>query len=131
MRISDWSSDVCSSDLINGYLGRTRGGKISFTHIIGIAVVRAIHDTVPVMNASYATDVDGKPRVIRHEHMGMGIAVDIEKYDGSRSLLVPALRDADSRSEEGSAGNECISQVSSRWSPYPYKPNKLKIRSYR
>src|SRR3546814_7183187 len=95
MRISDWSSDVCSSDLINGSLGRTRGGKISFTHIIGVAVVRAIHDTVPVMNASYATDADGKPRVIRHEHLGLGIAVDIEKSDGSRSLLVPVVRDAD------------------------------------
>ncbi|HEY9559090.1 MAG TPA: multifunctional oxoglutarate decarboxylase/oxoglutarate dehydrogenase thiamine pyrophosphate-binding subunit/dihydrolipoyllysine-residue succinyltransferase subunit, partial [Acidimicrobiales bacterium] len=81
--------------IINGYLGRTRGGKISFTHIIGFAVVRAIHDTVPVMNASYATDADGKPRVIRHEHLGLGIAVDIEKSDGSRSLLVPVVRDAD------------------------------------
>jgi pyruvate/2-oxoglutarate dehydrogenase complex dihydrolipoamide acyltransferase (E2) component len=39
--------------VINGYLGRTRGGKISFTHIIGFAVVRAIHDAVPRMNASY------------------------------------------------------------------------------
>ena len=36
--------------VINGYLGRTRGGKVSFTHLIGYAVVRAIHDTVPVMN---------------------------------------------------------------------------------
>src|SRR3546814_16387560 len=47
------------------------------------------------MNASYATDADGKPRVIRHEHLGLGIAVDIEKSDGSRSLLVPVVRDAD------------------------------------
>ena len=33
--------------VINGYLGRTRGGKVSFTHLIGFAVVRAIHETVP------------------------------------------------------------------------------------
>src|SRR3546814_5718363 len=62
---------------------------------IGFAVVRARHDTVPVMNASYATDANGKTRVIRHEHLGLGIAVDIEKSDGSRSLLVPMVRDAD------------------------------------
>ncbi len=49
--------------VINGYLGRTRGGKISFTHLIGFAVVRAIHDTVPVMNATFHEDADGKPLV--------------------------------------------------------------------
>src|SRR5690606_6575091 len=81
--------------IINGYLGRSRGGKVSFTHIIGYAVVRAISETVPVMNSSYATDADGKPRVVRHEHVGLGIAVDVEKRDGSRSLVVPVIKDAD------------------------------------
>ena len=38
--------------VINGYLGRTRGGKVSFTHLIGFAVVRAIHESVPVMNST-------------------------------------------------------------------------------
>ena len=81
--------------VINGYLGRTRGGKVSFTHLIGFAVVRAIHDTVPVMNSSYTEDAEGKPRVIHHEHVSLGIAVDLEKSDGSRTLLVPVVRDAD------------------------------------
>jgi 2-oxoglutarate decarboxylase len=81
--------------VINSYLGRTRGGKISFTHIIGYAVVRAIADTVPVMNSAYAEGPDGKPRVVRHDHIGLGIAVDLEKSDGSRSLLVPCIKDAD------------------------------------
>jgi 2-oxoglutarate dehydrogenase E1 component len=81
--------------VINGYLARTRGGKVSFTHIIGYAIVRAIADTVPRMNSTYVTGDDGKPRVIRHEHLGMGLAVDVEKSDGSRSLLVPVIRDAD------------------------------------
>ncbi len=80
--------------VMNGYLGRTQGGKISFTHLIGYAVVRAIADEVPAMNASYV-EVDGKPRVVRHEHLGLGLAVDVEKYDGSRTLLVPCIRDAD------------------------------------
>ena len=75
--------------IINGYLGRTRGGKVSFTHLIGYAVVRAIADTVPAMNAAYVEGADGKPRVVRHEHVGLGLAVDVEKGDGSRTLLVP------------------------------------------
>ncbi len=81
--------------IINGYLGRTRGGKISFTHLIGFAVVRAITDTVPVMNSAYAEGADEKPYVVRHEHIGLGLAVDMEKSDGSRTLLVPCIKDAD------------------------------------
>jgi len=80
--------------VINGYLGRTQGGKVSFTHLIGYAVVRAITDEVPAMNASYA-EVDGKPRLVRHEHLGLGLAVDVAKDDGSRTLLVPCIKDAD------------------------------------
>ena len=81
--------------VINGYLGRTRGGKVSFTHIIGYAIVRAIHETMPRMNSTFVEGADGKPRVIRHEHVGLGLAVDLEKSDGSRSLLVPVIKEAD------------------------------------
>src|SRR3546814_20390228 len=80
--------------IINGYLGRTRGGKISFTHIIGFAVVRAIHDTVPVMNATYATDPHGKPRVLPHAHLALGIAVHLQTSDGPLSLSATLLGDA-------------------------------------
>ncbi len=81
--------------IINGYLGRTRGGKVSFTHLIGYAIVRAVADTVPVLNSTYLEGPDGKPRVVRHPHVGLGLAVDVEKSDGSRTLLVPVIRDAD------------------------------------
>jgi 2-oxoglutarate dehydrogenase E1 component len=76
--------------IINGYLGRTRGGKVSFTHLIGYAVVQAF-ESMPVMKSSYAL-VDGKPGVIRHEHVNLGLAVDVEKSDGGRTLLVPAIK---------------------------------------
>jgi 2-oxoglutarate dehydrogenase E1 component len=79
---------------LNNYLGRTRGGKVSFTHLIGYAVVRAIADGVPAMNASFVDGPDG-PMVLRHDHIGLGLAVDVEKSDGSRTLLVPCIRDAD------------------------------------
>src|SRR4051812_39268438 len=81
--------------VINGYLGRTRGGKVSFTHLIGFAVVRAIAETMPVMNSTFVDGDDGKARVVHHEHIGLGIAVDVEKSDGSHSLVVPVVRDAD------------------------------------
>jgi 2-oxoglutarate decarboxylase len=78
--------------VINGYLGRTRGGKVSFTHLIGYAVVQAIKAT-PVMNRAYA-EVEGKPGVVHREHVGLGLAVDVEKA-GSRTLLVVSIKDAD------------------------------------
>ncbi|HKH05112.1 MAG TPA: multifunctional oxoglutarate decarboxylase/oxoglutarate dehydrogenase thiamine pyrophosphate-binding subunit/dihydrolipoyllysine-residue succinyltransferase subunit [Acidimicrobiales bacterium] len=83
--------------VINGYLGRTKGGKVSFTHIIGYAIVRAIAESVPVMSSTFTRGSDGKPRVVRHEHVGLGLAVDVEKADGSRTLLVPVIRDADTK----------------------------------
>src|SRR5687767_3540924 len=81
--------------VINGYLGRTRGGKISFTHLIGYAVVQAVAETMPVMNNSYVEGPDGKPRVLRNEHVNLGLAVDLEKSDGSRTLLVPVIKNAE------------------------------------
>ncbi len=98
--------------IMNGYLGRTQGGKVSFTHLIGYAVVRAIADEVPAMNASYV-EADGKPRLVRHEHLGLGLAVDVAKDDGSRTLLVPCIRDADTLDFRGfwAAYEEIIKKV--------------------
>jgi 2-oxoglutarate dehydrogenase E1 component len=98
--------------VMNGYLGRTQGGKVSFTHLIGYAVVRAIADEAPAMNASYL-ESDGKPRLVRHEHLGLGLAVDVAKDDGSRTLLVPCIRDADTLDFRGfwAAYEEIIGKV--------------------
>ena len=81
--------------IVNGHLGRTRGGKISFTHIIGYAVVRAIADFVPSMNNGYLEGPDGKPNLIRRDGVSLGVAIDVEKSDGSRTLLVPAIKNAE------------------------------------
>jgi 2-oxoglutarate dehydrogenase E1 component len=80
--------------IINGHLARTRGGKISFTHLIGYAVVRAIADFVPAMNNGYTTDQEGKPLVVRRPNVGLGIAIDIPKEDGTRTLMVPVINGA-------------------------------------
>ncbi len=81
--------------IVNGHLGRKLGGKVSFTHLIGYAVVRAISDAVPAMKHTFTTGPDGKPRIVRHRHIGLGIAVDTALSDGSRSLVVPCIADAD------------------------------------
>src|SRR5580698_9149906 len=82
--------------ILNNQLARTTGAKVSFTHIIGYAVVRALHD-VPALNSAFVADADGtgKPGVIHHKHVGLGLAVDQEKSDGSRTLLVPCIKEAD------------------------------------
>ena len=82
--------------ILNNQLARTTGAKVSFTHIIGYAVVRALSD-VPALNSGFVEDADGsgKPGVVHHKHVGLGLAVDQQKSDGSRTLLVPCIKDAD------------------------------------
>jgi 2-oxoglutarate decarboxylase len=79
--------------VINNHLGRGRGGKVSFTHLIGFAVVRALA-TAPEMNDAYS-EVDGKPAVARPEHVNLGLAIDVAGRDGSRQLLVPSIKAAE------------------------------------
>ncbi|MCY4104303.1 MAG: 2-oxoglutarate dehydrogenase E1 component [bacterium] len=81
--------------VINGHLGRTRGARVSYTHLIAYAVVRAVADRNPEMNTSFHHGPDGRPRVVRHPHVGLGLAVDHERSDGTRTLLVPCLRHAE------------------------------------
>lgn len=81
--------------VINGHRERTGQPKVSFTHLIGYAIVRAIADAVPVMNNSYVVDAEGTPCVVTNPHVNMGLAADVAKADGSRSLVVPVLRAAD------------------------------------
>jgi 2-oxoglutarate dehydrogenase E1 component len=77
----------------NNHLARTRGGKISYTHMIGFAIVEALAE-FPAMNVAYTTE-DGKPAQITPEHVNFGLAIDMAKDDGSRQLLVPNIRAAD------------------------------------
>ncbi|WP_243063586.1 multifunctional oxoglutarate decarboxylase/oxoglutarate dehydrogenase thiamine pyrophosphate-binding subunit/dihydrolipoyllysine-residue succinyltransferase subunit [Humibacter sp. RRB41] len=80
--------------VINNHLQRTRGGKVSFTHIIGWALIQALKQ-FPSQNVFYDI-VDGKPSVVSPAHVGLGIAIDLPKPDGSRALLVPAIKRAES-----------------------------------
>lgn len=78
--------------IINEHLKKKNGGKISFTHIIGWAIVKGI-DFVPVMNNAF-TVINNEPNLIRKNDVNLGLAVDLEKKDGSRSLIVPNIKKA-------------------------------------
>ncbi|GLH97210.1 multifunctional oxoglutarate decarboxylase/oxoglutarate dehydrogenase thiamine pyrophosphate-binding subunit/dihydrolipoyllysine-residue succinyltransferase subunit [Phytohabitans aurantiacus] len=76
--------------VINNHLARGRGGKVSFTHLIGYALIKALR-VHPEMNNSYG-EVDGKPVMVEPEHVNLGIAIDLAKPDGSRTLVVPSIK---------------------------------------
>src|SRR3954469_10448813 len=71
---------------------KAAGKKLSFTHLIAWAIVQAARD-MPVMTNAYA-ETDGKPQRIVPEGVSLGVAVDVERKDGTRSLVVPVLHDA-------------------------------------
>ncbi|WP_174150334.1 multifunctional oxoglutarate decarboxylase/oxoglutarate dehydrogenase thiamine pyrophosphate-binding subunit/dihydrolipoyllysine-residue succinyltransferase subunit [Microbacterium halophytorum] len=76
--------------VINNHMARTRGGKVSFTHIIGWALVQALK-VFPSQNVFYA-EIDGKPSVVAPAHINLGIAIDLPKPDGTRALMVPSIK---------------------------------------
>ena len=76
--------------VINNHLARGRGGKVSFTHLIGYAMIKALR-AMPEMNTFFA-EQDGKPVLGRPEHINLGIAIDLAKPDGTRQLLVPSIK---------------------------------------
>ena len=76
--------------VINNHLARGRGGKVSFTHIIAYAMIKAVR-AMPEMNAFFG-EIDGKPAIGKPEHINLGVAIDLAKADGSRQLLVPSVK---------------------------------------
>jgi multifunctional 2-oxoglutarate metabolism enzyme len=66
--------------------------KVSFTHLIAYAIARAAQD-MPVMSHHFE-ELEGKPQRVEDGMVNLGLAVDVEKKDGSRTLMVPVIRDA-------------------------------------
>src|SRR5215204_5650640 len=107
--------------VLNGHLRRRQGGKVSFTHMIAYAAVKAL-EAVPVMTTMYR-EVDGKPNAARPTHVNLGLAVDTRRPDGSRTLLVPNIKQADTLDFAGfvRAYEELIGKV---------KANKLTVQDF-
>ncbi|MFF3333662.1 multifunctional oxoglutarate decarboxylase/oxoglutarate dehydrogenase thiamine pyrophosphate-binding subunit/dihydrolipoyllysine-residue succinyltransferase subunit [Streptomyces sp. NPDC002888] len=79
--------------VINNHLKRARGGKISFTHLIGYAMVQAIK-AMPSMNHAFG-EKDGKPTLVKPPHVNLGLAIDLVKPNGDRQLVVAAIKKAE------------------------------------
>jgi 2-oxoglutarate decarboxylase len=82
--------------VINNHLKRTRGGKVSFTHILGYALVQGVK-AFPNMNRHFA-EIDGKPNAVTPPHVNLGLAIDMVGRDGSRSLVVAAIKETETMS---------------------------------
>src|SRR3546814_19982104 len=99
MRISDWSSDVCSSDLFLEPL------------------LQRLHDLVPV-----AERLDRLHLLGRQIFFGDGLQPFLRDVDGVLAIV------GEQRSEERRVGKECVSTCRSRWSPYHSKKNIITIK---
>src|SRR3546814_15266507 len=97
MRISDWSSDVCSSDLVAAHIFDVGGG------LIDIAVLHRQQVDLCLATACFLDRVDQFG-----ELFGMIVA----------DVVQPVRRRESARSEERRVGKECVSTCRSRWSPY-------------
>ncbi len=72
---------------------KNAGQRVSFTHLIAYAIARVATTEMPVM-AHHFEEIDGKPHRIDDGAVNLGLAVDVEKKDGTRTLMVPVIRDA-------------------------------------
>jgi 2-oxoglutarate dehydrogenase E1 component len=77
---------------LNGQLAAS-GKKVSFTHLIAYAIVQAVKQ-FPVMVHAFQ-EVDGKPHRVTPPGIGLGLAVDVERKDGTRGLVVPVIKHAE------------------------------------
>lgn len=78
--------------IINHHLKRLNQGKISYSHIVAFAIVKAIKK-YPSLNNSYI-QYDNKPYLLKKDYVNLGIAVDLIKKSGERSLIVPNIKKA-------------------------------------
>ncbi|HYP52080.1 MAG TPA: multifunctional oxoglutarate decarboxylase/oxoglutarate dehydrogenase thiamine pyrophosphate-binding subunit/dihydrolipoyllysine-residue succinyltransferase subunit, partial [Pyrinomonadaceae bacterium] len=78
--------------IINRHLRETGRGKASYTHLVAFAILRAL-EKFPQLNDGFAL-ADGKPARVRRAEVNLGLAIDLEKKDGSRTLLVPNIKNA-------------------------------------
>jgi 2-oxoglutarate decarboxylase len=85
--------------LINRHLEDAGRRKASFTHLIAFAILRAL-EQFPQMNDGFEV-IDDQPSRLKRASVNLGIAIDLEKKDGTRSLLVPNVKNAGALSFTG------------------------------
>ncbi len=81
--------------IINHYLKKKNRGKVSFTHLISWAILKAV-SSIPAMNNAFSV-VNNKNVIIKRKNVNLGLAIDLERKDGSHSLIVPNIKNANSK----------------------------------
>src|SRR3546814_14082506 len=111
MRISDWISDVCSSDLRDGRTVYRRNMLAALQRRELLRVARRLSDEVgkPFVEMKMQEPIQG--RLARAVDMTSGRQTLVER---SRDFTLVPWRP---RSEESRVGKECVSKGRSRWSP--------------
>src|SRR3546814_20749964 len=108
MRISDWSSDVCSSDLL------------------GLVLASGVDRDRAVAALAQLSGVPGRVELVGATPSGGHVYVDYAHTPDALETVLKALRPHTQnqlfvivgRSEERRVGKECVSTCRSRWSPY-------------
>jgi 2-oxoglutarate decarboxylase len=78
--------------IINKHLQESGQGRASYTHLVAWAIVRALEE-FPQLNDGFDV-VNGQPSRLRRESVNLGVAIDLAKKDGTRTLLVPNIKNA-------------------------------------
>jgi multifunctional 2-oxoglutarate metabolism enzyme len=77
---------------VNRHLEAQNGSKTSYTHFIAWAMIKSL-EKYPQMNDGFE-EIDGVAYRARRQDVNLGVAVDVQKKDGTRSLLVPNIKGA-------------------------------------
>src|SRR3546814_20231066 len=115
MRISDWSSDVCSSDLRNASAGDVQGGSDDGLLQRDGGIAQLARVDIRARADELLTNQEILWRIDRFDALDpIALQMENRKACGTRS-------------EERRVGKECVSTCRSRWSPYHYKKKTYKI----
>ncbi|HVN79116.1 MAG TPA: multifunctional oxoglutarate decarboxylase/oxoglutarate dehydrogenase thiamine pyrophosphate-binding subunit/dihydrolipoyllysine-residue succinyltransferase subunit [Terriglobia bacterium] len=97
--------------LINQYLDLIGAARVSYTHLIGWALVKALR-SFPGLNSAYIAE-GGVPQKVTYSNVNLGVAVDVERGEGQRVLLVPNVKNVDSMNfrEFFQASNEIFTKA--------------------
>src|SRR3546814_19896628 len=112
MRISDWSSDVCSSDLFEDRLDQP------------LRNIMTPQERLVTMQEGATLD---EAQALMHKHRLERVLIVNDAFELRGLATVKDI--VKNRSEERRVGKECVSTCRSRWSPYHKKKNKTNITS--
>src|SRR3546814_16617047 len=112
MRISDWSSDVCSSDLVVVELDADEGLQAQ-AHVLGVDLGTVAGDDAVALQALHPAQAGRGRKVDAFGQLGDGQAAAVLEFGKQLE-----------RSEERRVGKECVSTCRYRWSPYHQKKKR-------